>query len=54
VLAIGGIVGGLQLEGGRIKDISQLTAAFIVLGGTLGALMVSLDAEAVGIQDPFS
>ena len=41
VLAVGGIVGGLLMEGGRIKDISQLTAAFIVLGGTLGAVMVS-------------
>jgi len=41
VLAIGGIVGGLLLEGGKIKDISQFTAALIVLGGTFGAVMVS-------------
>ena len=41
LLAFGGIVGGLLMEGGRIKDISQLTAAFIVLGGTFGAVMVS-------------
>ena len=41
VLALGGIVGGLLLEGGRIKDISQFTAAMIVLGGTFGAVMVS-------------
>jgi len=41
LLAFGGIVGGLLMEGGRIKDISQITAAFIVLGGTLGAVMVS-------------
>jgi chemotaxis protein MotA len=41
VLAVGGIVGGLIMEGGKIKDISQITAAFIVLGGTLGAVMVS-------------
>jgi len=41
VLAVGGIVGGLLMEGGKIKDISQITAAFIVLGGTLGAVMVS-------------
>src|SRR5438552_16168421 len=40
-LAFGGIVGGLLLEGGKIKDISQLTAALIVLGGTFGAVMVS-------------
>ena len=41
VLAMGGIVGGLLLEGGKIKDISQVTAALIVLGGTFGAVMVS-------------
>jgi chemotaxis protein MotA len=41
VLALGGIIGGLLLEGGKIKDISQLTAAMIVIGGTLGAVMVS-------------
>jgi chemotaxis protein MotA len=41
LLAFGGIVGGLLMEGGKIKDISQLTAAFIVLGGTFGAVMVS-------------
>ena len=41
VLALLGIVGGLLLEGGKIKDISQITAAFIVLGGTFGAVMVT-------------
>jgi len=41
VLALVGIVGGLLLEGGKIKDISQFTAALIVLGGTFGAVMVS-------------
>lgn len=41
VLAMAGIVGGLLMEGGKIKDISQITAAFIVLGGTFGAVMVS-------------
>jgi chemotaxis protein MotA len=35
------IVGGLLMEGGKIRDIAQLTAALIVLGGTLGAVMVS-------------
>jgi chemotaxis protein MotA len=40
-LAFGGIVGGLLLEGGKLKDITQLTAAIIVLGGTCGAVMVS-------------
>jgi chemotaxis protein MotA len=41
VVALGGIIGGLLLDGGKITDISQLTAAMIVLGGTTGAVMVS-------------
>jgi chemotaxis protein MotA len=41
LLAIGGILGGLLLEGGKIEDVSQMTAAMIVLGGTLGAVMVT-------------
>ncbi len=40
-LAFGGIIGGLLMEGGRLKDISQITAAFIVFGGTSGAVMIS-------------
>jgi chemotaxis protein MotA len=40
-LAISSIVGGLVLEGGKLEDIRQITAALIVLGGTLGAVMVS-------------
>jgi chemotaxis protein MotA len=41
VLAVGGIVGGLVLEKGSVKDISQFTAALIVFGGTAGAVMVN-------------
>jgi chemotaxis protein MotA len=41
VLALGGILGGLVLEGGNIRDVSQVTAAMIVFGGTLGAVMVT-------------
>ncbi len=41
VIAVGGIVGGLILEGGEIKDIAQYTAALIVLGGTIGAVLIS-------------
>ncbi|HZT30558.1 MAG TPA: flagellar motor protein [Bryobacteraceae bacterium] len=41
VLAVGGILGGLILEGGRIQDVQQVTAAMIVLGGTIGAVMVT-------------
>jgi chemotaxis protein MotA len=41
VLAIGGILGGLLMEGGNVKDVSQVTAAIIVLAGTIGAVMVT-------------
>ena len=41
LLALGGVVGGLLLEGGKIRDIAQITAAIIVLGGTFGAVMVN-------------
>ena len=40
-LAAAGIVGGLILEKGQIGDIVQGTAAMIVLGGTLGAVLVT-------------
>lgn len=41
VLALGGIIGGLILEGGNVQDVAQVTAAIIVLGGTIGAVMVT-------------
>lgn len=41
VLAAVGIVGGMLLEGGKMSDIAQITAALIVLGGTIGAVMVT-------------
>jgi chemotaxis protein MotA len=41
LLAAGGIVGGLVLEGGKISDITQVTAMMIVLGGTIGAVMIT-------------
>jgi len=40
-LAMAGILGGLVLEQGKVKDVAQMTAAIIVLGGTLGAVMVT-------------
>jgi chemotaxis protein MotA len=40
-VAVAGIVGGLLLEKGSIQDIAQGTAALIVLGGTLGAVLVT-------------
>jgi len=40
-LAAVGVVGGLLLEGGQLRDITQYTAAVIVLGGTMGAVLIS-------------
>ena len=40
-IALAGILGGLILEGGKLSDVSQITAALIVLGGTAGAVMVT-------------
>jgi len=40
VLGVGGIVGGLLLEGGKISQILQPTAAMIVFGGTAGAVLL--------------
>jgi chemotaxis protein MotA len=40
-VAIAGIAGGLVLEGGRLQDVAQITAAVIVLSGTLGAVMIT-------------
>src|SRR6266852_9521277 len=39
-LAILGIVAGMMVEGGSIAQITQPTAAMIVFGGTLGAVML--------------
>ncbi len=41
VLALGAIVGGQVLEGGKLGSIIQLTAAIIVFGGTFGAVFIS-------------
>lgn len=40
VLAIGGILFGLMLEGGNLGQVIQPTAAMIVFGGTLGAILI--------------
>jgi chemotaxis protein MotA len=40
LIAAGGLVGGLLLEKGSLADIAQGTAALIVLGGTVGAVLV--------------
>lgn len=40
VLALTAIVGGQVLEGGHVGSILQLTAFVIVIGGTVGAIML--------------
>jgi chemotaxis protein MotA len=47
VVAIGGIIVGLSLEGGKIMQIVQPTAALIVFGGTLGAVMLQFPLAVV-------
>lgn len=48
ILAVVGIVAGLLLEGGKLAQIIQPTAAMIVFGGTLGAVMVQFPSRVVG------
>jgi chemotaxis protein MotA len=40
VVGLGALLGGQALEGGHVGSILQFTAAMIVLGGTIGAVMV--------------
>lgn len=47
VLALAGIVAGLLLEGGRLGQVMQPTAAMIVFGGTLGAVMLQFPLRTV-------
>src|SRR5580658_4952131 len=58
VVALGALLGGLIMDGGKVSDVTQVTAAIIVLGGTLGAVMVtsplsSLIAAAAGLKRVF-
>jgi len=46
-LALGGIILGLLLEGGNLQQIVQPTAAMIVFGGTLGAVMLQFPLPVV-------
>lgn len=45
MIAAGGILGGLVFEGGKLTDVGQFTALIIVLGGTLGAVMVTTPSK---------
>ena len=48
IVGIGGVVAGLLLEGGKIAQVLQPTAALIVFGGTLGAVMLQFPVRIVG------
>jgi chemotaxis protein MotA len=47
LLALAGILAGLLLEGGHIGQVVQPTAAIIVFGGTLGAVMLQFPFRTV-------
>jgi chemotaxis protein MotA len=46
-LALAGIIAGLLMEGGNLWQILQPTAALIVFGGTLGAVMLQFSLATV-------
>ncbi|HUN84992.1 MAG TPA: flagellar motor protein [Terracidiphilus sp.] len=46
-VAVAGITGGLLLEGGNLGQILQPTAALIVFGGTLGAVLLQFPLPTV-------
>lgn len=48
ILAVTGIVAGLLIEGGNLGQILQPTAALIVFGGTMGAVLLQFSLGTVG------
>ncbi len=52
VIALGAIIGGQVLEGGHVGTLMQLTAFIIVIGGTMGAVMIqySLPTFLLGVK----
>lgn len=47
IVAIAGIIAGLLIEGGKITQIVQPTAALIVFGGTMGAILLQFPISTV-------
>jgi chemotaxis protein MotA len=47
LLGLGAVLVGQILEGGTLGQITQITAALIVLGGTLGAMLLSFSSQDV-------
>jgi chemotaxis protein MotA len=48
LLATAGIIAGLLMEGGHLSQILQPTAALIVFGGTIGAVLLQFPLATVG------
>jgi chemotaxis protein MotA len=48
-LAVAGILAGLLIEGGNIGQILQPTAALIVFGGTMGAVLLQFPLRTVAL-----
>lgn len=48
IVGLGGVVVGLLLEGGKLAQVLQPTAAIIVFGGTLGAVLLQYPMPVVG------
>lgn len=46
VLAFGGIIGGMLIEGGHLSSLVNGPAFLIVLGGTIGAVLVQMPMDA--------
>lgn len=47
ILAVAGIIAGLLIEGGNLGQILQPTAALIVFGGTMGAVLLQFPLTTV-------
>ena len=47
LIAITGVIAGLWLDGGSLRQVLQPTAALIVLGGTLGAILIQFPFKTV-------
>ena len=46
-LAVAGIIAGLLIEGGSVRQILQPTAALVVFGGTIGAVLLQFPLSTV-------
>lgn len=47
LIGLAGVIGGLLLEGGKLSQILQPTAAMIVFGGTAGAVLLNFPLAVV-------